>query len=228
MILSFLKNKIYFNKKNLNLFFFFWLISIVYLFYNIKKNYNQLSNEVIIDFKHFFLAFALCLILINLINYRVFFVFKKLTKYTENYSKWSYLFFKTAVMNFFFWGSGHALRAIELKKKNVNYKEFISVNYLLFFLVFFFNTVFYFILHFFFIKDKNILLYFFILFLSLFILLRKEFYFLIFHFILTKLTFFKKKIKFIYKFFFFFNNFSFLSKKNTVVFFFFKFINFFF
>jgi hypothetical protein len=218
MTLPFLKNKTAFYKKNFKiLIYFFWFISVVYLFYNIKKNFNQFGNEVIIDFKQFFFYFVLVLVLKNIINYRFFFALKKLTKYSDNYSEWSYLFFKTAIMNYFIWGSGHLSRAIMLKEKNINYKKFISVNFFLFLLVFFFNIVFYFILSYFFIKDKTILLHLFIFILLLFFLLKKEFYFFILRFIQTKFIFLKNNFKFIYKFFFFYSNFIFLSKKNLLV-----------
>ena len=67
-------------------------------------------------------------------SYRFYFYLKKTLNYAGKFPNWSKLFFQTVVMNFMIGGSGHVVRAIELKKEKINYTEFITVIMLFIFL----------------------------------------------------------------------------------------------
>ena len=142
----FFNKNFFFSKKNLKKFIYvFWFICITYLLYKIIKNFNQFSEEIRIEFDQLFFVFIFSLALANVYSSRFFLFLNKLNKYPINYIDWSELFFKTSLMNLFFQGSGHLLRAIELKKKHVGYTTFISVNLFIFLLhFFFFNIIFFF------------------------------------------------------------------------------------
>jgi hypothetical protein len=147
MKFSFFNKNFFFSKKNFKTFIYvFWFICITYLLYKIIKNFNQFSVGIRIEFDQLFFIFIFSLVLANIYSYRFFFFLNKLNKYSLNFIDWSELFFKTSLMNLFLQGSGHLLRAIELKKKYLGYTTFISINFFIFLLHFFFNVFFFLIL----------------------------------------------------------------------------------
>jgi len=224
----FSKKSLSFFKKNLNIFiYFFWFICVTYLLYNIIKNFNQFTLKNIIKFDQLFFIFIFFLILSNVYSYRFFFFLKKLNKYTVNFIDWSELFFKTSLMNLFLQGSGHLIRAVELKKKNVGYTTFISINLFILILQFFLFNIFSILILLYLIREEKIvLLYLFILILLSSILVRKNFFLILINFIKNILYFYKKKFTSILK------NFSinyhiFFLPKNILIFFFFTLVIFF-
>lgn len=221
MELSFLKKNNFYSKKKFNIFLiFFWLTCIIYLSYKIINNLNEFSLEVKIEFKQLFFVLFFFLILLNIYSYRFFFFLKKLNKYSIKFIDWSELFFKSSLMNLFLQGSGHLLRAIELKKKNVSYATFININFFIFILhILFFNIFFFLIILYFIREEQIILLYLFILILFLCILIKKNFFLILINFIKKKLKFFKKNLYY-YKNSFAFNFDFFISGKSLVIFFF--------
>jgi hypothetical protein len=214
--------KFIFSNKNFKIFVnFFWFISVIYLLDKIIKNFNQNSEEITIKFDQLFFIFILFLVIANISCFRFFFFLKKLNKYPINFVDWSSLFFKTSLINLLFLGSGHILRAIELKKKHVGYVTFININFFIFILQFFFFNIFFIILLYFIGEQKIFLLYLYISTLILFLLVKKKTLFFIFiNFIKKNLSFFKKQFTLVLK------NLSlnydiFFSLKNVLIFFFF-------
>lgn len=197
----FSKKSLSFLKKNLNIFiYFFWFICVTYLLYNIIKNFNQFTLKNIIKFDQLFFIFIFFLILSNVYSYRFFFFLKKLNKYPINFIDWSSLFFKTSLINLLFQGSGHLIRAIELKKKHVGYITFININFFIFILQFFFFNVFFIILLYFIREETIFLLYLYTSILILFFLVKKKtLFFILINFIKKKLSFYKKRFTLIIK-----------------------------
>ena len=218
----FFNKNFFFSKKNLKKFIYvFWFICITYLLYKIIKNFNQFSEEIRIEFDQLFFVFIFSLALANVYSSRFFLFLNKLNKYPINYIDWSELFFKTSLMNLFFQGSGHLLRAIELKKKHVGYTTFISVNLFIFLLhFFFFNIIFFLILLYFIKEEKIILLNLSITILLSFILVKKNFFLISINLIKKSLSFYKKNLTLILKNFSF-NYGIFFLPKNLLNFFFF-------
>jgi hypothetical protein len=210
-----------FSKKNLNTFFyFFWLISIIYLLYKIIKDFNHYVVEIRIEFDQLFFILIIFFVLANLNSYRFYFFLKKFNKCTINFIDWSKLLFKTSLMNILFQGSGHLLRAIELKKKNINYITFISINFFIFLLnLIFFSIISLLILLYLTSEKKIILLYLFILILLLFILVNKKNFLILINFIKNKLGFYKKKFTSILKIFLHNYDIFFLTKSILIFFF---------
>jgi len=212
---------IFFN-KNLKIFInFFWFISVIYLLYKIIENFYQGSVEITIKFDQLFFIFILFLVIANISCYRFFFFLKKLNKYPVNFVDWSSIFFKTSLINLLLHGSGHLLRAIQLKKKHVGYIMFININFFILVLQFFFFNVF-FITLFYFIGEQIIfLLYLYTSILILFFLVKKKtLFFILINFIKKNLSIYKKQFTLILK------NLSlnydiFFSSKNILIFFFF-------
>ena len=130
----------FFKKKN---FFFslFFIISFFFAFYTVQEDFNKIEIFFELNLKKKLFIIILIILTLKIISYRYFYFLKKLTKYSSNYNHWCKLFFQTMLMNLFFQGPGHLVRAIKLKKKNVTYSQFISMNYIFFFLIFCLNYV---------------------------------------------------------------------------------------
>ena len=211
---------IIFCKKKINFFFFFSIIALFFLLYKIQQGIYNHNLLIEIDFKNFLYIFFYFILILNITSYRFFYFFKKLTKYSSNYFCWSGLFFKTVIMNFFFQGSGHFLRAVELKKKNVRYSQFLSINYIFFTLIVFVNFFLFICFFFFIFKKKIILLGFVFFFVFILIIINKEFYKYLIIFLNKKLKFIKNKYKYAIENFLL-NCSFFFSKKNLLIFLFF-------
>ena len=137
----------YINKKRY-LEFIFFIFCIVFIF---KKTFNEfmdVKNIIELDHGKYLIILIISLINLNIMNIRFYYILKKITKYSDNFINWSRLFFQTAIMNLLLNGTGHFFRAVQLKKKNLKYSEFISLNYVIFLISNFINillfvTVFY-------------------------------------------------------------------------------------
>ena len=213
-------------------FYFFWIVSIFFLLDKSIKEFSQFSIKTKVELKNFLFIFIFFFLITNINNYSLFYFLKKLTKYSSNYTKWSILFFQSSLMNYFLYGFGHVFRAIELKKKNVSYSQFISINYVFFILIFFINFLLFLFFYYFLSGKKIILLYLVIFIILMFILINKKFYDFFILLIKKKLKF-KKKYKKVVTNLILYCKFFFLSKKNILIFlsfilviFFFETINF--
>ena len=143
-------NKIkYFNEKNVinkyllrknylkSFFIFFKYISvfacIFFLGNEIFINYLDILENLKSNYFLIFLIFFFSIIFQNLINIRHFFLLKYSLNYSYSFLDWSRLFFYTAILNKVIFFSGYLYRATELKKRGVNYRNYISLIYISFF-----------------------------------------------------------------------------------------------
>ena len=212
---------ILFNKNLKSFINFFWFFSVIYLIFKIIENFNQNSVEITIKFNQLFFIFILFLVILNITSFRFFLFLKKVNKYPINFIDWSSLFFKTSLINLLFLGSGHLLRAIELKKKHFGYVMFININFFIYILQFFFFNVFFIILLYFIREEKIFLLFLYTSILILYFLVKKKIlFFILINFIKKKLSFYKKQFTLILKNLSLNYNIFFLPK-NLLIFFFF-------
>ena len=116
-------------KKNFK--FFFLLIFIGFLFYKFNNNFSYILGKVQLGiFKISFILFC-AVIFFNIINLKAFLLIKSSVGYAYGYSDWSKLYFESLIINSIIALSGTVYRAIELKKRDINYTKFIATNYLL-------------------------------------------------------------------------------------------------
>jgi hypothetical protein len=207
-------------------FYFFWIISIFFLLDKSIKEFNQFSIKIKVELKNFLYIFIFFILITNISSYRLFYFLKKLTKYSSNYTNWSILFFQTALMNCFLEGFGHLFRGIQLKKKNVSYSQFVSINYVIFILIFFINFLLFLFFYYFLSGKKIILLYSVFFIMLMYILINKKFYDFFLLLIEKKLKF-KKKYKNVLINLILYCKFFFQSKKNILIFLFFVLVIFF-
>ena len=118
--------KIYNYSKNILIFTGF-----IYLFYECYKHYEYLSLKINNNLFYFIALFLVYLLFHNLLNFRTYAGYKIATNLKCNFFFWSKIFFQSILLNIFISHSGSVYRAIELKKNNVIYKDFISVLYIL-------------------------------------------------------------------------------------------------
>ena len=117
-------------KKYLKLFIF--VICTGYIFYKLSDSYFDISSKVQLKiFEIFFFLFC-AIIFFNIINLRAFLLIKFSVGYTYSYSDWSKMYFESLVLNSFISLSGTVYRAIQLKKRNINYTKFIAITFLIF------------------------------------------------------------------------------------------------
>ena len=112
-----------------------FLICTFFLIQEISSNYLLIEDKIKNSYIIFIIAMAIIMIYLNIISYRFFFILKSLKNFKLNFVKWSKLFFQTVIMNLAVTGLGHFFRATNLKKNNISYKEFVSVNYVIYLLI---------------------------------------------------------------------------------------------
>jgi hypothetical protein len=124
----FLKNT---NQLKKYLKIFFIIICIGFLIYKFNISFFEISKKINLHILEFLFLVFLSIISYNFVVIRAYLLTKSLEGYAYSYCDWSKLFFDSVVINSIIPISGLVYRAIELKKRNLNYTNFISINYLL-------------------------------------------------------------------------------------------------
>jgi hypothetical protein len=111
--------------------FFFFSICVGFIFYKFNDNFLDISSKVQLRIFEICLIFFYSVIFFNIINLRAFLLIKSSVGYAYSYSDWSKLYFASSIINLIIPFSGTVYRAIELKKRDINYTKFIALTYLL-------------------------------------------------------------------------------------------------
>lgn len=179
-----LKNKS--SIKYFKLIIFFSII--IYLIFKADYNYQQIYEKIDSGFSSIILIVFLHIIHLNFISLRMFLVFKIGLKRFLQYFNWMKLYFESLGLNIVLSHTGTIYRAYELKKNGIQYRNFLSFFYILFFSYLILNIFFIFIeLIIFLDNDPRLKFYLIIILLTLII---GSIYFL--KFILNFLNFCKK------------------------------------
>lgn len=118
------------NLKYFKLLFF--SIFIGFLFYKFNNSYFEITSKLQLRISEIFFILFYVAIFFNIINLRAFLLTKSSVRYAYSYSDWSKLYFESLIVNSIISFSGTVYRAIQLKKRNINYTKFIAITYLLF------------------------------------------------------------------------------------------------
>ena len=116
-------------KKYLKLFIF--IICISFLFYQFTDISTEILGKVQIKITESFFLLFLTIIFFNIINLRAFLLTKSSAGYAYSYSDWSKLYFESLIVNSVIPISGTVYRAIQLKRRDLNYTKFIAISYFL-------------------------------------------------------------------------------------------------
>jgi hypothetical protein len=136
-----IKNK---HKKVLNILFIsFKLIiittSLLFLFIKINQDLDNTNNIIKLNYNKLLSVIFLGFILVNLLNLRFYYFLKIVFAYSQNFLSWSRLFFFTSFLNIGLFGTGHAMRALELKKREISFRKYFSIYYVLMVMTLFIN-----------------------------------------------------------------------------------------
>ena len=116
-------------KKYLKLFIF--TICISFILYKFSYIFTEILGKVQIKISEFFFLLFLTIIFFNIINLRAFLLTKSSVGYAYSYSDWSKLYFESLMVNLVISLSGTVYRAIQLKRRDLNYTKFIAISYFL-------------------------------------------------------------------------------------------------
>tara|TARA_X000000950_G_scaffold259464_1_gene327872 strand:+ start:1868 stop:2830 length:963 start_codon:yes stop_codon:yes gene_type:complete len=169
---------------------FLLILCLLILFFKINEDFFKIFAIVENNILLIFSALFLLLILQNLFNLRYYLYLKYTLTSTIKFVDWGKIFFSTALINSALFGSGHVMRAYELKKKGISYSAYFSLTYIF--------LIFPFIINIFLIIIEFLYLNFFKLDLILTLIILQLF----FIFFLSKyfLNFVKKNLKFLKKY----------------------------
>lgn len=121
------KNKLFKLFKNILI-----LICIIYLFYEIYVNFSYIEIKISKYKNIFFLIIAVKIINQNLLSLRNFSLYKICANYKGKFNDWSQIFFESLIFNVLVSHTGSVYRAIETKKRGLEYKQYIGIFYILF------------------------------------------------------------------------------------------------
>ena len=116
-----------------------FIICLIFLINRSLEDFSKVGTIISKNYEIFFIVILISIINLNIVSYRFYFCLKETLNYPGKFKNWSTLFFQTVVMNFIIGGSGHVLRAIQLKKEKINYTKFITINYVIYTLILFIN-----------------------------------------------------------------------------------------
>ena len=116
-------------KKYLKLFIF--IICVSFLFYEFSDIFSKIAGKVQLKISVIFFLLFWNIIFFNIINLRAFLLTKSSTGYAYSYSDWSKLYFESLMVNLVISLSGTVYRAIQLKRRDLNYTKFIAISYFL-------------------------------------------------------------------------------------------------
>lgn len=121
------KNKLFNIFKNILIF-----LCIIYLFYELYRNFNYMETKFTENKNSFFIIILINIIFHNLLSLRNFSLYKICAKYTGKFNDWSQIFFESLIFNVLISHTGSIYRAIETKKRGLEYKKYIGIFYILF------------------------------------------------------------------------------------------------
>jgi hypothetical protein len=122
-----IKKKHFFILKNL-----FITLCAVFLCYEIYINFNTIENIFIKNYIGLVLVVLLKILHLNIISLRNFVIFVICGKYKGKFIDWSQIFFESLILNTLVSHTGSVYRAIETKKRGLDYKKYAGLFYILF------------------------------------------------------------------------------------------------
>ena len=136
-----IKNK---HKKVLNILFICLKLiiistSILFLFTKINQDLDNINNILKLNYNKLLFVIFFGFILVNLLNLRFYYFLKIVFGYSQKFLSWSRLFFFTSFLNIGLFGTGHVIRALELKKREISFRKYFSIYYVLMIMTLFIN-----------------------------------------------------------------------------------------
>jgi hypothetical protein len=122
-----LLNKRYLILKNL-----FIAACIIFLCREIYKNFSLIENLILSNHMVLFIVIFLNILHLNIISHRNYIIFKICANYKGKFIDWSQIFYESLILNILISHTGSVYRAIETKKRGLEYKKYVGLFYILF------------------------------------------------------------------------------------------------
>lgn len=108
-------------------------LSLLYIYKSSIGNFKIIFDKINLDY-----YLIICLIFIRffqqlIASHRLFSLLKLISKYNSNFIEWSRIYFSTALVYLTpIIGAGHLMRAYEMKNRHFSYKEYVSLQFIIF------------------------------------------------------------------------------------------------
>ena len=112
--------------------FIFFILCVGYLSYELNNSLENIK-EIKINTPEIYFILITSVVFFNMISLRAFLLIKYTIGYLYSYSDWSKLHFESQILNSVISFSGTVYKAIQLKKRDVNYTQFIAITFLILF-----------------------------------------------------------------------------------------------
>ena len=109
------------------------ILSLLYIYKSSIGNFKLIFDKINLNY-----YLIICLILIRFLqqliaSIRLFSLLKLISKYNSNFIEWSRIYFSTALVYLTpIIGAGHLMRAYEMKNRYFSYKEYVSLQFIIF------------------------------------------------------------------------------------------------
>lgn len=108
------------------------IFCIIFLASEVYKNLDFIKEKFFENNKLFIIILLTHLIYLNLLNIRNYSILKICAKYSGKFFDWSQIFYESLFLNLIFSHTGSIYRAVELKRRGLEYKKYIALFYILF------------------------------------------------------------------------------------------------
>jgi len=120
------------NKRYLILKNIFIAACIIFLCREIYKNFSLIENLILSNYMLIVIVIFLKIFHLNAISHRNYTIFKICANFKGKFIDWSQIFYESLILNVLISHTGSVYRAIETKKRGLEYKKYIGLFYILF------------------------------------------------------------------------------------------------
>ena len=110
--------------------FLIFLLCVGFITYKLNDS-SEILKDKKLNLHELYFIFTISLIFFSVISFRAFLLIKYSIGYSYSYLDWAKLFFESLILNSAVPFSGIAYKAFHLKKRDVNYTQFVAISYLL-------------------------------------------------------------------------------------------------
>tara|TARA_Y100000591_G_C21848224_1_gene709977 strand:- start:2326 stop:3294 length:969 start_codon:yes stop_codon:yes gene_type:complete len=122
-----IKNKIFNIVKNLVI-----LFCILYLIHEVYKNFDYIESKFNNNKLTFLFIILIGVIHLNVLSLRNYQIYKICAKYAGKFYDWSQIYYESLILNILVSHTGSVYRAVETKKRGLEYKKYAGIFYMLF------------------------------------------------------------------------------------------------
>jgi hypothetical protein len=122
-----IKNKIFNILKNTII-----LLCILFLIFEVYKNFDYIENKFHSNKLTFLFIIFVGIIHLNVLSLRNYQIYKICANYAGKFYDWSQIYYESLILNILVSHTGSVYRAVETKKRGLEYKKYAGIFYMLF------------------------------------------------------------------------------------------------